>query len=731
MDLDCDLPISDGSEDALNRGAIVERLCEIATSVSSEGAFVIGLSGQWGSGKTSILNMAARTIEASKKTYVVRFNPWMISSQEQLVRAFFGELVAGISKNGKSSQESINKVVRLLNDYYQMIGPYCSSTRSMATSLIAPVPVAAAAGNVVTSFLARLLKKADAKTNSTLKSLSELREEINELLYKQFANTVVLIDDMDRLDRKEIRQIFKLVNLTASFPRIVYVLAYDAEVVDRALSDVQGIRGRDYLEKIVQVEIAVPEIPRQDVLTCLISGIEEAIDGYELEIMTMESERERFLAIFDSLIAPVVSTPRRITRFINCLKLNMAKNGGQICATDIAAMTALQMFYPGTAQWIGTCKEEICAGGFRYLPEGEVAADLVEGLQSAARNDGVPYARLLSAIQNLFPNAVRLLTGKSVYGAPSPQAAKAKGRISSIHLLDIFLTEQNRLCITRARVHHVLSCESEEEIFGLMDDAIACNEFNALMHSVQEEVDSLSNSRIDLIARCLIRCFGRAEEVEYSFLAKRGSNELLGSTLRNLFEHLGVEVSSDIVQDAISEFALRDYVGMVYFLRDERLAQDDQRIDRTPCISSSCYEELSRKYAMTVFQNATTIIRSGDIRPISIAKTIGEDSGMPQKRTFEDSLASDVEMRVVYCAGCLARLYGTNGASFSLDGVHVDVELAAVESVLQKSASLALSAPASIRLAALYMLLDDQERDEVREADAEALAKKWLDEAGE
>ena len=170
---------------------------------------------------------------------------------------------------------------------------------------------------------------------------------------------------------------------------------------------------------------------------------------------------------------------------------------------------------------------------------------------------------------------------------------------------------------------------------------------------------------------------------------------------------------------------------MVYFLRDERLAQDDQRVDRMPCITSSCYEELSRKYAIAVFQNAMTIIRSGDIRSITIAKAIAEDGGMSQKGTFEDSLASDVEMRVVYCADRLAQMYGKNGASFSLDGVHVDVDLADVESVLRKSANLSLSAPALMRLAALYVLLKDSERDVVREADAEALAKKWLDEAGE
>lgn len=63
---------------------------------------------------------------------------------------------------------------------------------------------------------------------------------------------IVLIDDIDRLRREEVRELVKLVRLTGDFPNIVYVLAFDRKRVELALGD-DDETGRAYLEKIVQV----------------------------------------------------------------------------------------------------------------------------------------------------------------------------------------------------------------------------------------------------------------------------------------------------------------------------------------------------------------------------------------------------------------------------------------------------------------------------------------------
>ena len=102
-------------------------------------------------------------------------------------------------------------------------------------------------GRIANKLLAKLLQR--RKEGS-----ADRRAKLTKELQKLGRPIVVVIDDIDRLSTTEIRDIFKLVRLTASFPNIVYVLAFDRERVENALTE-QGIEGRDYLAGYGSVEI--------------------------------------------------------------------------------------------------------------------------------------------------------------------------------------------------------------------------------------------------------------------------------------------------------------------------------------------------------------------------------------------------------------------------------------------------------------------------------------------
>ena len=89
--------------------------------------------------------------------------------------------------------------------------------------------------------------------------------DLDKELRKQERTLVVFIDDLDCLSSEEIRLVFKIVTLTASFPKIIYVLSFDRGVVSRTLSEVQGFDGDLYLEKIVQLPVDLPPVSRKEV----------------------------------------------------------------------------------------------------------------------------------------------------------------------------------------------------------------------------------------------------------------------------------------------------------------------------------------------------------------------------------------------------------------------------------------------------------------------------------
>ena len=85
--------------------------------------------------------------------------------------------------------------------------------------------------------------------------LDALRRRIEGMLDETNKRLVILIDDIDRLDRDETHAIFKLVKLSASFRHTSYVLAFDDSVVSAALGERYGAggapAGRAFLEKII------------------------------------------------------------------------------------------------------------------------------------------------------------------------------------------------------------------------------------------------------------------------------------------------------------------------------------------------------------------------------------------------------------------------------------------------------------------------------------------------
>ncbi len=76
-----------------------------------------------------------------------------------------------------------------------------------------------------------------ADTTNADRSAKKVRDQITKELRALAEPIVVVIDDIDRLTTPEIREIFKLVRLTASFPNIVYVLAFDRARVEQALTE--------------------------------------------------------------------------------------------------------------------------------------------------------------------------------------------------------------------------------------------------------------------------------------------------------------------------------------------------------------------------------------------------------------------------------------------------------------------------------------------------------------
>lgn len=180
--------------------------------------------GPWGDGKTSIVNMMAEALAPDESVICVPFNPWHFEDESHLIRAFFDTLADAIGKRLTTKKEELGK-------FLQRYGGILSlASFSVAGGLAEVNPGAAAAG-----------------LGDPLSSvgLDDLKERVSKVLVESGKRVVVLIDDIDRLDRAEIHAILKLIKRSASFSNTAYVLAFDDDVVAASLGERYGAGGID------------------------------------------------------------------------------------------------------------------------------------------------------------------------------------------------------------------------------------------------------------------------------------------------------------------------------------------------------------------------------------------------------------------------------------------------------------------------------------------------------
>lgn len=97
-----DSPLESLDEDRLGYSNFSNYLADaITTRVPTDG-FTIGIYGQWGSGKSTILEFVEQSLdEREERPIVVRFNPWWFSGQGDLFEMFFDELAAVLGEDSR------------------------------------------------------------------------------------------------------------------------------------------------------------------------------------------------------------------------------------------------------------------------------------------------------------------------------------------------------------------------------------------------------------------------------------------------------------------------------------------------------------------------------------------------------------------------------------------------------------------------------------------------------
>lgn len=322
-----DKPITKEKDEKLNRLNFIKNLSFAINHYDNKECLVIGLLGEWGSGKTSILNLAMNQINENREIF--RYNPWIFSEENDLILNFFIELLE-IIKKIESKNENDHELVETTKELSENITQYLKkffnkSTISGNITLLHGISIG---GSFTPNWEEKSLEE----------SLGDLKEKINQGLKILDKKIIIIIDDIDRLSDNEVKQIFKLVKTVADFKNTIYILSFDKNMILNSLNKVQSYSSEKYLEKIIPIQIEVPEIDRTKLQKYFEDELIETLTTNEIEM-----NYEDFITISFNL-RPFISNIRDINRFNNHLIFYLPFLKQEVNISNYLMILALQLF---------------------------------------------------------------------------------------------------------------------------------------------------------------------------------------------------------------------------------------------------------------------------------------------------------------------------------------------------------------------------------------------------
>lgn len=277
-------------EDVFNREIFANKIASRLLNTKGDGSLSFGIEGPWGSGKTYMLQLIKK--ELDKNAIIIDYNPWKLFEDKNIVKSFFDTL----------SQE-----LRIYNgDIVNNLNNYSSY----------------------------LLNSVDLKIwNLTIKkhSIGSLYNKLDQCINKLPKSVVIFIDDLDRLDKEEILDIFKLIRNTASFNNVYFITAFDASYLNDTLfrnesSNVNhSIKTYDYIEKIFQVIFKLPKIDKVIIVDefkkCILENSKLISNNYNDKLKI-------FIESYEAKISSCLNNYRDIIRFTNqfCFEFDIVES---------------------------------------------------------------------------------------------------------------------------------------------------------------------------------------------------------------------------------------------------------------------------------------------------------------------------------------------------------------------------------------------------------------------
>lgn len=340
-----DLPIEEAAGDKLGIEPYAKGLTEFVKSCNTP--MTIAIQGDWGSGKTSTMNMVRENLKNSVKT--IWFNTWQYSqfnSGEQLSVLFINDLVDNLAAEDPTS-EDLKKTAKFLK-------------------LLTVAMVNRVAGSEFSEAVKEKWNEVKTASEIMVNFKKQFQDCINRVVKKKgIDRVVVFVDDLDRLRPSRAVELLEILKLFLDCKNCVYVLAIDYDVVLKGtkekFGDMGDEKGRSFFDKIIQVPF---KMPIANLKTD--AYIEDLLETLSIHI----KDEQKRTCLCQFIKDTIGNNPRSMKRLFNLYSLNnIVSNIGEDEQKQsiLLALLCLQHSYDDLYDFIAEYRNELSIGEFINL----------------------------------------------------------------------------------------------------------------------------------------------------------------------------------------------------------------------------------------------------------------------------------------------------------------------------------------------------------------------------
>ena len=431
--------------------------------------------------------MVAETLEDDADAIaLLHFNPWLFGSAEDLVTRFFRELSAQL---GQDKFEGLKEVARALAGLGQILAP------------LSPVPGTTELANVAAQYTASSTKPP---------SSHERRDQLRKTLAETDSRVIVLIDDIDRLEAGETRDLMRLVRLTSDLPNVIFLLAFDGGRVARSLGD-NEIEGRQYLDKIVQISHDVPNVREAILPGTLLPWLDELLRGRELG----QVDKDVWGRVFYDVIKPMLGNLRHVKRYLYSLPVTLDTIGQEVALADLLGLEALRILRPALFDDLRAHAEYLVhpeSGSRLWMTEEARNTEASKKLSAMLERAEGESELLESVLEILFP-ATQGILGRSSYGPNWIGDWRKQRRVACEQVLRIYLQAGlDEDTVPLREVRHLVGALTDDEELARLIDALDEQRFEAILERLEDFEREFPEEAAPIAIPVLVNRMGRLSD---------------------------------------------------------------------------------------------------------------------------------------------------------------------------------------------------------------------------